>query len=134
MDIQHTHSLSLAIPHIFTATPNIPCPLSKVHHTMPSIDPVSQWTLGYQKDGSVQHQRIPIPDIESDELLVKLQYTGVCHSGLELQKGVPIFYAANLMSIITNAVVKSNVQSHLAPGSSVGILYASFHVHKAKQI
>lgn len=88
-----THSL--AVSHIFTATPNVPCPLSKVHHTMPSIDPASQWTLIYQKDGSIQQERIPIPDIESDELLVKLQYTVVCHSDLELQKGLPISYAAD---------------------------------------
>ncbi|OKL55901.1 hypothetical protein UA08_08953 [Talaromyces atroroseus] len=55
---------------------------------MPSMVPVSQWWQLHQKDGSLQHQTVPIPDIKPNELLVKLQYTGVCHSDPKIQEGI----------------------------------------------
>lgn len=54
---------------------------------VPNI-PKMQWAQVLEKDGSeLEYKQIPVPQPASDELLVKIAYTGVCHTDLHARYG-----------------------------------------------
>lgn len=37
----------------------------------------------------LQYTKLPIPEVGSDDVLVDIKYSGVCHSDLHIWKGTP---------------------------------------------
>src|SRR5690606_25903276 len=50
--------------------------------------PEKQWAQVFEKSGGpITYREIPVPEPEPDELLVKIQYTGVCHTDIHAWQG-----------------------------------------------
>lgn len=49
--------------------------------------PAMQWAQVAEKPGHLVYKQIPVPTPGPDEILVKVRYTGVCHTDLHAMKG-----------------------------------------------
>lgn len=70
------------------------------------MDPIpsSQWAQVCQENGTVEYIKTPVPQAGPDELLIKIEYTGVCHSDLRLQKGLCLPSLVHLVVVSLTSV------------------------------
>lgn len=73
--------------HIYTSTPSHIHTTTVVNNMAPTI-PEKQWAQVVEKKGGPPiYKQIPVPKPGPDEVLVKIRYSGVCHTDLHAMKG-----------------------------------------------